>query len=468
MIRSILCATVLSTCFLRGQSSNPDVKPKNTAVKFGDDVVLRCNIDGNSSVIWDFYDVRRTRKNDSRLVSTRGIIMEQFKGKYRLNRTLTGQNDLVIKSVQVEDAGIYECTRGLHSQPSAHLNVLSEPVCGVRDEKGEVMSVNRGGKIQLSCVIQLAGHCQPVMELRTADGTFISSTMLNDTNSENRTVLLETNFTTELRAGKITCAIILSCPPNDYYFKNLSNIDPEFRYVWKSFEIPVDQESTGRETNTVTTSILSINTSPVNWTTILLGLLIAILIIGSITRMIRKHIEKKRKDNIVHQPYLGAASLSEPPEYIEIEIRDNIHSDESVPDNPGRRTTARAAEMDPNVAGTGIRRTDVRQGGEGDVDGVSTLQLSKQQTNLRPLTTTLPNQGRNGNYVDLDSTRRDRTAPSVYKRLNNKEQQFVQSSQVTHIPQVEDEPHYCNVNRPRLPTPESNYSVESNMDQLAA
>ena len=131
-------------------------------------------------------------------------------------------------------------------------------------------------------------------------------------------------------------------------------------------------------------------------------------------------------------------------------------------------TMARAAETDPHVGGRRIRLTDVSQDGENDAGCSSLVHPSSKPTNSRHLTTTIPNQGQNGNYVELDSTRRDRSAPSVYKRLKNKKQQLVQSSPVTHTPEVEDEPHYCNVNRPRLPTPESNNSVESNMDQLTA
>ena len=184
----------------------------------------------------------------------------------------------------------------------------------------------------------------------------------------------------------------------------------------------------------------------------------------------RVDTEKKRKRNLAHLPFPGAESLSQPPEYFEINIPDSTYSAESAPVNPGRGLMSRAAETYPNVEDTGIRLTDDSQVGERDVNVLSTVQLSNKHSNSRPLTTTLPNQEKNGTYVELDSTRRDRSAPapSVYKRLNNKEQQLVQSSQVTHTPEVEDEPHYCNVNRPRLPTPESNNSVESNMDQLAA
>ena len=168
------------------------------------------------------------------------------------------------------------------------------------------------------------------------------------------------------------------------------------------------------------------------------------------------------------RPYLGAANLSQPSEYFEIDIPDSIHSEESVTVvYPGRGTLGRAAAADPISDGTEIRLTEVSQG-DGNA-GLRMVHSSTKQRTSRPQTTTLPNQQKNKNYVELDSSmREDRTAPSVYKRLANKKQQLVQSSQVTHTSEVEDEPHYCNVNRPRLPTPESNNSVESNMDQLAA
>ena len=94
------------------------------------------------------------------------------------------------------------------------------------------------------------------------------------------------------------------------------------------------------------------------------------------------------------RPYLGAANLSQPSEYFEIEIPDSIHSEESVTVvNPGRGTLARAAAADPISDDTGIRLTEVSQG-DGDA-GLRTVHSSVKQKTSRPQTTTLPNQQKN-------------------------------------------------------------------------
>ena len=182
-------------------------------------------------------------------------------------------------------------------------------------------------------------------------------------------------------------------------------------------------------------------------------------------------IEKERVNSMTLSPYQGAVHMSRPSEYYEIDIPESIHSEESVTVvNPGGATLPRAEETTADVASIRIRSTDFNPDGGRDVVGSNTVPISSSKhSSARLQTSTLPNKTQNKNYIELDASKKeDRSAPSVYKRLSNKKQQLVQSSQLTQTSEFEDEPHYCNVNRPRLPTPESNNSVESNMDQLSA
>ena len=80
---------------------------------------------------------------------------------------------------------------------------------------------------------------------------------------------------------------------------------------------------------------------------------------------------------------------------------------------------------------------------------------------------TLSNQQADGNYTLLDASGREKTSdPPLYKRLNTINRQAVPSSPDT--PEGGLNQMYGNIgdtSRPRLPTPESSNSSESNVDQ---
>ena len=178
--------------------------------------------------------------------------------------------------------------------------------------------------------------------------------------------------------------------------------------------------------------------------------------------------ENKARNIVASQLCVGSAPQSQLSEYSEIEIPYNAN--ESVTAiNLGREKKQRATETIPNVEGTGIHLNVDNQNSGRDLGCSTEADPSNEQQIPSMQTKTLPNQQQIKNYVELDSsTKEARSAPSVYKMLSNKKQQLVQSSPVTHISEVEDEPYYCFVNIPRLPTPKENSSVESNIDHLAA
>ena len=117
----------------------------------------------------------------------------------------------------------------------------AEPVCRVLNINGFVVTIHRGDTVQLSCVVTLTGHCQPVMEWSLEDGTVIGRSASPDGNSEFRTVTLGSNFTVTSNWERIslTSTISLACPPNKFHFNDLSSINPEYKHVDNSFEIRI-------------------------------------------------------------------------------------------------------------------------------------------------------------------------------------------------------------------------------------
>lgn len=100
--------------------------PEDTEVVVGQDVTLKCRTDVNnstSSVEW------RYQAHPDALFETickRKLIFGRFKGRYDVvQNTTTGQYDLIIKLVQLHDAGRYKCSHR-ESQSEAELVVFGK------------------------------------------------------------------------------------------------------------------------------------------------------------------------------------------------------------------------------------------------------------------------------------------------------------------------------------------------------
>ena len=110
-----------------GYSINRETEPGNTAALLGNEVILHCHryVDQSMHVTWHFYEIgKRSQEIGGRIVATFGTVLPKFNRTFSLNRSIDGQNDLVIRHVRLEDAGIYECVKTWNDRPSAHLTVI--------------------------------------------------------------------------------------------------------------------------------------------------------------------------------------------------------------------------------------------------------------------------------------------------------------------------------------------------------
>ena len=68
--------------------------------------------------------MEKSQEEAGEIVSNFGEITSDFSDRFALNKSIDGQFDLVIKNVQQQDAGIYECDIDWTNQPRAHLTVI--------------------------------------------------------------------------------------------------------------------------------------------------------------------------------------------------------------------------------------------------------------------------------------------------------------------------------------------------------
>ena len=86
----------------------------------GDTVVLQCRTNGSASMSWN--------QGSTRTVSVASTLRRVLPGYSRisLNDSTEGQFDLVIKSTQQHDAGLYTCLAGSDDVAKAELTLLGK------------------------------------------------------------------------------------------------------------------------------------------------------------------------------------------------------------------------------------------------------------------------------------------------------------------------------------------------------
>ena len=117
--------------------------------------------------------------------------------------------------------------------------IITETVCRVHNNVEDVVSIRR--TVHLSCSMNLLGHCQPSMEWRLDNGTRVNHNSWGGSDSYNRTVSSEINFTMNSDDENISFIFTarFSCPTRDFNSHNLSTVNPKYKYVWKSQPINV-------------------------------------------------------------------------------------------------------------------------------------------------------------------------------------------------------------------------------------
>src|SRR6218665_984972 len=110
---------MLSKYFCGASSSTV---PRSLVALTGAGAELKCSADENQSVIWGFTSYNTSRDTDLYFGDN---ISLPFISRYKIEKKIRGQHNLVIDSVDLDHAGKYQCvTIATGSKTFAHLNVL--------------------------------------------------------------------------------------------------------------------------------------------------------------------------------------------------------------------------------------------------------------------------------------------------------------------------------------------------------
>lgn len=96
--------------------------PRNLVALTGEKVELKCSVEENPSVVWGFTSYNTSKDAD---ISFGENISLPLKSRYKIEKRVRGQHNIVIDSVDLDHAGKYRClTIATGIKVVAYLTVL--------------------------------------------------------------------------------------------------------------------------------------------------------------------------------------------------------------------------------------------------------------------------------------------------------------------------------------------------------
>lgn len=158
----LLTAIICTLALCRFCDGSLTVKPSNIESLIGQRVQLHCSTSEPYYVLWDHASVRSSSRN---YIFYSGVLILPYSQRFQLERdNATGAYNLVIPSVQKEDAGNYRCMdmAGHGEQAEAELIVLdSNPQC---ETDAIEFCEQTSQDFETSCTVRYRGNHAPEME----------------------------------------------------------------------------------------------------------------------------------------------------------------------------------------------------------------------------------------------------------------------------------------------------------------
>lgn len=100
--------------------------PRSIVAKLGDRFELECNLDTEDPVNWEFSS---SGSLNSMVICQSGIITHGFEDKYAIDKSRTGQYNLIMNSVDLSFGGTYTCSDSDLSRSAELIVIGSSSVC---------------------------------------------------------------------------------------------------------------------------------------------------------------------------------------------------------------------------------------------------------------------------------------------------------------------------------------------------
>ena len=84
--------------------------PRSSVVLTGDKVEFHCSVTGSGLTTWTYTSWNTSTERE---IYSGLDIFDSVKSRYKIDKRISGQHNLIIDSVDLAYAGIYKCTSGI-------------------------------------------------------------------------------------------------------------------------------------------------------------------------------------------------------------------------------------------------------------------------------------------------------------------------------------------------------------------
>lgn len=287
--------------------------PQNQAVYLGQRMAFSCQpFNGSSVREWLYRPLVETPGATHNKLFTNWMAWRRAENspeKYRVYGDESGFAELYLNETKMEDAGRYTCTFEINSKIVPHHAELivfeSEPECNVTEFSSR--------RIQVKCSVVYSGDWTPKMEWRhhTTGKSFYEGNLFKSVTDtvdySNKTHVISTLttplFSASQQAFFVSCKIHFD--PRDEYPSGMSTNVPEFIFIWNSTVFGEKNLGQTKSTGTESTAHPSHQPSieaPNNenatlvYTVAALAFALILLMIGTLTYIVRKRKSRKLKE----------------------------------------------------------------------------------------------------------------------------------------------------------------------------